>query len=118
MLEKFDMEKSAIAKHALQEDHMIQWANTDVLHREEKHMKRLILEAIEVGKNKNNFNREDGFQLSKAWKTLIKQDTSTWVTDTGKSKGDNKPVLVFPGKRSRPYLPRTAKNSEAYKSRS
>jgi hypothetical protein len=34
-LKKSDMEKSAIAKHALQEVHVIQWENTDVLHMEE-----------------------------------------------------------------------------------
>jgi hypothetical protein len=109
-LTKLDDVKSAIAKHAIEEDHKIQWDKIDVLHKERNNKKRLILEAIEVKKNNKNFNREDGFQLSQAWKTLIKGNESPRVTHTGKSVEDDNQALVFPGQRSRPYLPRATKN--------
>jgi hypothetical protein len=109
-LTKLDSVKSAVAKHSIEEDHKIQWGEVDVLHRERNYTKRIILEAIEVRRNNKNFNREDGFQLSKAWKTLIRNNTSPRVTHIGKSVEDNNQALVFPGQRSRPYLPRATKN--------
>ena len=40
---------------------------------EEHYNKRRILEAVEIEKHPNNFNRDDGLVLSDLWKPLIRK---------------------------------------------
>ena len=40
------MEKSALAEHAVTKDHAIDWANAKVIHRETRWRQRLFAEAI------------------------------------------------------------------------
>ena len=48
--------------------------NTTVLHNTTHFKKRLFQEPREITLHKNNFNREDAYPLSQAWKTtLIKE---------------------------------------------
>lgn len=67
------LHKSAIAEHLLSSgvNHWIQLHDPKVLAVERHYYPRIIREAIEIKKNPNNFNREDGFKLSSAWTPVI-----------------------------------------------
>jgi predicted GIY-YIG superfamily endonuclease len=63
---------SAIAQHALSDgNHQILYDQTEILDKQIKRWPRAISEAIEIIKHPRNFNREDGFVLSKSWETII-----------------------------------------------
>ena len=47
-------------------NHWIELHNPQVISTERHYVPRLVREAIEITKYEN-FNREDGFQLSRAW---------------------------------------------------
>ena len=54
----------------------------EVLAKTEKYIPRIIKEAVEIKKHKNNFNRDDSFKLSPTWIKLFK-DTRifyAWIT--------------------------------------
>lgn len=67
-----DPHKSAIAQHLLESgtNHWIELHNPKILSTERRYIPRLVREAIEITKVKN-FNREDGFQLSKIWHPVL-----------------------------------------------
>lgn len=67
-----DTQKSAIAQHLLEagSNHWIELHNPQVISTERHYIPRLVREAIEITKYKN-FNREDGFQLSRAWNPVV-----------------------------------------------
>jgi len=45
-----------------------------ILNKETNYGKRMIKEAIDLEKCQDNFNREDGWKLSNAWKPIIHQE--------------------------------------------
>ena len=64
---------SAIAEHAFNNpNHKILFNEVEVLAKTEKYIPRIIKEAVEIKKHKNNFNRDDSFKLSTTWNKLFK----------------------------------------------
>ena len=77
--------KSAIAEHAVNQNHVIDWEETKCLEFVEDWRLRGIKEAIHIRKTVNNMNRPQGerFQLSHIWDTLLTRN----VDDASQSKG-------------------------------
>jgi hypothetical protein len=65
-------EKSAVAEHSINAGHKIEFDNVAVLDRASGYMDRLVDEAIQIRLNQNNFNRDNGFTLSRAWHPVTK----------------------------------------------
>ena len=66
-------EKSAVAEHALLDgEHKIMFENTDVLSTTSHYSTRIHLEAIEIHKHTNNFNKkEEGINIPAIWHTIL-----------------------------------------------
>jgi hypothetical protein len=57
-------ERSAVAEHSLTTYHRIDFDGTSKLRTATRYMDRLVREAIEIRLHPDNFNRDDGFNLS------------------------------------------------------
>ena len=65
-------EKSSVAEHALEDFHEIKFRNTTIISRPASLHKRLIREAIEIYKTRNNnLNHTEGLEISKAWLPIL-----------------------------------------------
>ena len=56
-------EKSAVAEHALQTLHDINWTGVEVIAHEEQYWKRRVKEAIAIQKNQASMNRDNGLDI-------------------------------------------------------
>jgi hypothetical protein len=65
-------ERSAVAEHLLTTYHRINFDGASNLGMATRYMDHLVREAIEIRLHPDNFNRDDGFNLSYAWRPIIK----------------------------------------------
>jgi hypothetical protein len=67
-------------------DHTFDLEKTVVLAKITKYHQRLIREAIEIRKNPNNFNRDQGVELSSTWNSVIRPCTHPPLTSLTESR--------------------------------
>jgi hypothetical protein len=60
-------EKSAVAEHSVNTGHQIDFSNITILDRTSGYMDQVVKEAIHMRLNRKNFNRDNGFNLSRDW---------------------------------------------------
>jgi hypothetical protein len=63
-------DKSAVAEHSIEAGRNIDFNNITILEKVTGYMDRLVKEAIEIRLHPNNFNRDGGFNLSRAWQSV------------------------------------------------
>jgi hypothetical protein len=63
--------RSAVAEHSLTTYHRIDFDGVSKLRTATRYMDRLVREVIEIRLHHNNFNKDDGFNLSRTWCPII-----------------------------------------------
>ena len=70
--------KSAIADHAVEENHVIDWDKAKVIDREAQRQTRWIKEALWIRKTPKCMNRDAGsYHLSHTWDQVISRSCAT-----------------------------------------
>ncbi len=70
-----ELHKSAITDHAVQNNHVINWNEVEIVDKDEDFKKRGIREALSIRKEKNKMNRDEGrYQLSHVYDTLLRSE--------------------------------------------
>ena len=64
-------DKSAVVQHALENDHHIGFDKTRLIDRAANYWDHIRREVIEIKLHPNNFNRDNGLHISKAWDPAI-----------------------------------------------
>ena len=67
------VKKSAVAEHSAECQKTVDFTKAKVLSRETRWTDQMVRESIEIYKHGNNFNREDGFTLPRAWKPILQK---------------------------------------------
>ena len=64
-------DQSAVAQHALENNHHIGYNETRLIDRATNYWDCIRREAVEIKLQPNNFNRDSGLHISKAWDPAI-----------------------------------------------
>jgi hypothetical protein len=80
-------EKSVVAEHSVNTGHQIDFSNITILDRTSGYMDRIVKEAIHIRLNRENFNRDNGFNLSRAWFPITRMLTCQ-MAEQGKESND------------------------------
>lgn len=65
-------EKSAVAQHMYDHDHHINFQGVRNLGNQPTYWGRVVAEALEIKLHRNNYNRDNGLELSQAWNPAIR----------------------------------------------
>ena len=74
--------ESAVAEHVYKSGHEIDWS-VEVLDKDLNQRRRLVREAVMIRKNKPSMNREQGYELSRAYNKIIQGASYTRPPDGG-----------------------------------
>ena len=66
-LSKAQLEKSAVAEHAANSQHEIQWDEVEIIGRERHYRKRKLLESHLIKQNRPHLNRDRGLEWASVW---------------------------------------------------
>jgi hypothetical protein len=80
-------EKSVVAEHSVNAGHQIDFSNITILDKTSGYMDRIMKEAIHIRLNKENFNRDNGFNLSRAWFPITRM-LGSQKAEPGKASND------------------------------
>jgi hypothetical protein len=85
-------ERSAVAEHSLTTYHRIDFDGASKLGTATRYMDRVVREAIKIRLHPDNFNRDDGFNMSYAWRPIIKNlqpSNSAPMANQGQAQVEN-----------------------------
>jgi predicted GIY-YIG superfamily endonuclease len=88
------LERSAVAENSLTIYHSMDFDGASKLRTATRYMDRVVSEAIEIRLHPDNFNRDDGFNLSYAWRPIIKilqQSNSAPMANQGQAQVQKQP---------------------------